>query len=87
MTLGQNQNLENKFIGKNFVFDERRVREFHDIISKCHQCGTPDDHVNCKNEACHLLFIQCESCSKSSIIAALINVLKLLKCLWRNKNF
>ena len=42
------------------------VREFHRILfSKCHQCGTPcDDHVNCKNEACHLLFIQCESCSK-----------------------
>ena len=62
----QNQNLENKFIGKNFVFDERRgERISQDIISKCHQCGTPcDDHVNCKNEACHLLFIQCESCSK-----------------------
>ena len=62
----QNQNLENKFIGKNFVFDERRgERISDDIISKCHQCGTPcDDHVNCKNEACHLLFIQCESCSK-----------------------
>ena len=62
----KNQNLENKFIGKNFVFDERRgERISDDIISKCHQCGTPcDDHVNCKNEACHLLFIQCESCSK-----------------------
>ena len=61
----KNQNLENKFIGKNFVFDERRgERISDDIISKCHQCGTPcDDHVNCKNEACHLLFIQCESCS------------------------
>jgi len=62
----KNQNLENKFIGKNFVFDERRgERISDDIISKCHQCGTPcDDHVNCKNEACHLLFIQCKSCSK-----------------------
>ncbi|RYD92448.1 MAG: hypothetical protein EOP50_12695, partial [Sphingobacteriales bacterium] len=29
----------------------------------CHQCGTPaDNHVNCVNEACHLLFIQCETC-------------------------
>ena len=62
----KNQNLENKFIGKNFVFDERRgERISEDIISKCHQCGFPcDNHVNCKNEACHLLFIQCESCAK-----------------------
>jgi UPF0176 protein len=56
--------LENKFIGKNFVFDQRlgeRVTE--DIIACCHQCGQPaDTHTNCVNDACHLLFIQCESC-------------------------
>ena len=60
------QGLENKFIGKNFVFDERlgeRITE--DVISKCHQCGKPSDrHVNCKNEACHILFIQCEECAE-----------------------
>jgi len=58
--------LPNKFKGKNFVFDERlgeRISE--EIISKCHQCGTPSDkHTNCKNEACHLLFIQCEKCAE-----------------------
>ena len=58
--------LENKFIGKNFVFDERvgeRISEH--IIAKCHQCGSPcDSHVNCANEACHLLFIQCHSCKE-----------------------
>ncbi|CAG0898216.1 unnamed protein product [Cyprideis torosa] len=58
--------IENKFIGKNFVFDERlgeRISE--DVISKCHQCGKPcDDHTNCANEACHILFIQCEDCAK-----------------------
>ena len=56
--------LENKFIGKNFVFDERLgERISDDIISNCHQCGKPcDTHVNCKNDACHLLFIQCEEC-------------------------
>ncbi|MDP4262105.1 MAG: rhodanese-related sulfurtransferase [Bacteroidota bacterium] len=57
--------LDNKFIGKNFVFDERlgeRVTE--DIIAKCHQCGKPaDTHTNCKNSGCHLLFIQCEECA------------------------
>ncbi len=56
--------LENRFIGKNFVFDERRgERITEDVVAKCHQCGTPADvHTNCANEACHLLFIQCESC-------------------------
>ena len=58
--------IENKFRGKNFVFDERRAERIsNDIISKCHQCGAPcDTHVNCINEACHLLFIQCESCKE-----------------------
>ncbi|HMU46986.1 MAG TPA: rhodanese-related sulfurtransferase [Chitinophagaceae bacterium] len=55
-----------KFIGKNFVFDERlgeRVTE--DIISHCHQCGKPaDTHTNCKNDGCHLLFIQCTECAE-----------------------
>lgn len=58
------EGLENKFVGKNFVFDERlgeRISE--EIISKCHQCGEPcDDHTNCSNDDCHLLFIQCENC-------------------------
>lgn len=60
------ENLENKFIGKNFVFDERRAeRVSEDIIAHCHQCGSPcDTHVNCANEACHLLFIQCDSCKE-----------------------
>lgn len=58
--------LENKFIGKNFVFDERRAERISDdIIAKCHQCGKPaDTHTNCANEACHLLFIQCDECKK-----------------------
>lgn len=60
------QNLENKFIGKNFVFDERRSEcVSDDIISQCHQCGEPCDvHTNCANDACHLLFIQCPACSE-----------------------
>ena len=58
------QGLPNKFIGKNFVFDERLgERISDDVISTCHQCGVPNDHhTNCANDACHLLFIQCESC-------------------------
>ena len=59
-------NLENKFIGKNFVFDSRMSERVSDeIIAECHQCGTPfDTHTNCANDACHLLFIQCDSCKK-----------------------
>lgn len=56
--------LDNKFHGKNFVFDQRLGERITDeIIAKCHQCGKPaDTHVNCVNDACHLLFIQCEEC-------------------------
>ena len=56
--------LKNQFIGKNFVFDERRGERISEhVIAQCHQCGAPcDTHVNCANEACHLLFIQCEDC-------------------------
>lgn len=60
------EGLSSKFIGKNFVFDERvgeRITE--DIIAECHQCGEPcDTHVNCANDDCHLLFIQCEKCAE-----------------------
>ena len=62
----ENLGLENKFFGKNFVFDHRRgERISEDVIANCHQCGNPcDTHTNCANEACHLLFIQCEECAK-----------------------
>lgn len=60
--------LENQFIGKNFVFDERRGERISEhVIAQCHQCGAPcDNHVNCVNEACHLLFIQCDFCQKKT---------------------
>lgn len=60
------EGIENKFLGKNFVFDHRRAEKISDhVVSNCHQCGAPcDEHVNCDNEACHLLFIQCKSCSE-----------------------
>lgn len=57
--------LESKFIGKNFVFDNRLgERITDDVIAHCHQCGKPcDTHTNCKNDACHKLFIQCDECA------------------------
>lgn len=61
----RSQELDNKFIGKNFVFDHRRAERISaDVIAQCHQCGHACDiHINCANEACHLLFIQCEACA------------------------
>ncbi len=58
-------NIDSKFIGKNFVFNERLQEHIHDkVIACCHQCSSScDSHVNCKNDACHLLFIQCRECA------------------------
>jgi UPF0176 protein len=58
--------IDNEFKGKNFVFDERLGERIGDeIISKCHQCGAScDTHINCSNESCHILFIQCEECAE-----------------------
>ncbi|MAC85531.1 MAG: hypothetical protein CMC94_01120 [Flavobacteriales bacterium] len=62
------EGLENKFMGKNFVFDERRgERISDDVISSCHQCGNACDvHTNCLNVACNLLFLQCEECKSKN---------------------
>ena len=57
---------KSKFLGKNFVFDDRLgERITDDIISVCHQCESKiDSHTNCANQACHILFIQCNKCSE-----------------------
>ena len=59
-------NLPNKFVGKNFVFDERLAEKISDdVIANCHQCGKPcDAHTNCVNVGCNLLFIQCPECAE-----------------------
>lgn len=64
----KDEGLDNKFLGKNFVFDHRRAERISDdVISNCHMCGKPcDTHVNCRNKGCHLLFIQCESCQEKT---------------------
>ena len=58
------QQLDSKFIGSNFVFDDRlEERITADVSSVCHQCGMAcDTHTDCMNQACHILFIQCPDC-------------------------
>ncbi|MBX3721379.1 MAG: rhodanese-related sulfurtransferase [Turneriella sp.] len=60
------ENLPSKFKGKNFVFDERLgERITDDILSKCHICGAVSDRqLNCANEGCHVLMVQCEACGE-----------------------
>lgn len=64
----QEQGLPNRFKGKNFVFDERRAERISDdVIAVCHQCGDAcDEHTNCVNPGCNLLFIQCDACKAKS---------------------
>ena len=61
------QNFDSKFIGSNFVFDQRLEEKItEDVLSKCHQCGrTCDTHTDCLNQACHILFIQCKNCEEN----------------------
>ena len=58
--------LDVKFKGVNFVFDERLAERISDeVIATCHQCGEPfDHHTNCLNLGCHILFIQCHICKE-----------------------
>lgn len=60
------KSVPSRFLGKNFVFDERiGERITDDVLAQCDQCSAESDrYVNCKNTMCNLLFIQCEPCSE-----------------------
>jgi len=61
----EEKKLPNKFRGKNFVFDERMGERISDeVIAHCHLCAKEkcDEHIHCKNQACHVLFICCDTC-------------------------
>lgn len=58
--------MKPRFLGKNFVFDERLHEKItDDVLTHCDQCAEKcDEYTNCKNMMCNLLFIQCQSCSE-----------------------
>jgi UPF0176 protein len=57
---------KSRFVGKNFVFDDRIAEAItDDVLADCDQCGDDcDRYVNCSNAMCNLLFIQCEKCGE-----------------------
>jgi len=61
----EREGLESKYKGANFVFDGRAPEQItDDVLGTCYQCkGTANTPTNCTNQACHVLFIQCEPCS------------------------
>ncbi|MCB9811013.1 MAG: rhodanese-related sulfurtransferase [Candidatus Nomurabacteria bacterium] len=61
----EEEGLENKFRGKNFVFDERLGERIGDeVISHCHLCqkNKSDTHYHCQNQICHVLYLGCDDC-------------------------
>jgi len=62
----KSKKTKSNFIGKNFVFDNRLGEDVtDDIISSCHICKSKSNiHRNCSNDLCHILFIQCDACTK-----------------------
>ncbi len=57
--------LRSKFLGLNYVFDERMAERItNDSLAQCEMCASPvNSHVNCANVHCHTRFLQCHICS------------------------
>ncbi|HRH69550.1 MAG TPA: rhodanese-related sulfurtransferase [Flavobacteriales bacterium] len=59
------EGLRSKYLGQNFVFDERLAERItDDVVSTCMQCGTSCDRItNCHEATCNMLLVQCEACA------------------------
>ena len=59
------EGLKSKYLGQNFVFDERLAERItDDVVSTCMQCGTRSDRIsNCHEATCNMLLVQCEACA------------------------
>ncbi|MCB0272201.1 MAG: rhodanese-related sulfurtransferase [Bdellovibrionales bacterium] len=57
--------VPSKFHGSNFVFDGRMAELIDDQVeSTCISCETPYfKHIDCANQRCHRLIVQCEACA------------------------
>ncbi|HNM69597.1 MAG TPA: hypothetical protein PKG57_08055, partial [Flavobacteriales bacterium] len=55
------EGLMSKYLGQNFVFDERLAERItDDVVSTCMQCGAPSDRIgNCHEATCNMLLVQC----------------------------
>jgi len=61
----EREGLQNRFKGKNFVFDERLGERIGEgVVATCHLCWTSscDTHRHCKFLPCNILFIGCPEC-------------------------
>ncbi len=60
------EGLKSKYLGQNFVFDERLAERItDDVVSTCMQCGTTSDRIgNCHEATCNMLLVQCEACAE-----------------------
>ena len=59
------EGLKSKYLGQNFVFDERLAERItDDVVSTCMQCGAKSDRItNCHEATCNMLLVQCEACA------------------------
>ena len=59
------EGLKSKYLGQNFVFDERLAERItDDVVSTCMQCGSKSDRItNCHEATCNMLLVQCEACA------------------------
>ncbi|HRD51020.1 MAG TPA: rhodanese-related sulfurtransferase [Flavobacteriales bacterium] len=59
------EGLKSKYLGQNFVFDERLAERItDDVVSTCMQCGAKNDRItNCHEATCNMLLVQCEACA------------------------
>ena len=65
----EEEGLENKFKGANFVFDGRTREVISDeILGSCATCGNACDfHRNCTHQPCNKLFLQCDTCVEEQL--------------------
>ncbi len=58
--------IDSKFKGSNYVFDERMAEGTNaEKLASCQHCNTPHQiHSNCGHIHCHILMVQCPSCAE-----------------------